>query len=491
MKNMIRNARTLTGLAAGLALTAACGGPRIDRTGWECWEEVACAEGYFCNAEHLCEQELIEDIPGVDPVALQAFNEGVRAMNATPTDYEAALAAFERARTQDPDFWEAYENEGLALMDLGRYREAAEIFEAEAAIIEDLVSRDWPVEPRMEIYLNIGKARALAGDANGASEAFGRMLELDPENVEARANLAALNVESNPDSARQFVQELLVLSQNDVGALSVLALIAKDAGDLTLAEYLWEKALQEIDSATAMLEVSCPQWGEGGDVEGADTDAADPEAAQVVSAEEAWCAQYQDLSPEQIALRRSYNERRGERMTKTLSDIQNELGIVAWSGDEDDQAESLFRSAVNNNPSNSAARVNLGTVYLEYASWDAACTQFGEALALRPRNRAALIGHAACATGSGDVEVGFERYEHAHSEYPEDQFITTTLGDIAFQSLGDYPLALEWYGRTLAMDGTNIDNCNQDEEVCQKARSIRDVMRQQEQIRQQQEAQEE
>lgn len=468
-------------LAACVALLAACGGPRVDRSGWECWEDEPCAEGDFCNASHMCEQEMIADIPGVDPIALGSFNDGIRAMNATPRDYVGALAAFERAVEQDPDFWEAYENQGLILLDLGRYRDAAAVFEREAEVVEDLVSRDWPVEPRLEIYLNIGKARALAGDANGASEAFGRMLQIDPENAEARANLAALNVQTgNPDSARQFIQELLILSQNDVGALSVLASIAKDSGDVQLAEYLWEKCLQEIDAATAMLEVECPRWADAAGVVG---------DGEEVTAEEEYCAQYEDLTDEQVSLRRAYNQRRGDRMIKLLSDIQNELGIVAWNEDDDDAAESFFRQAVDNNPSNAAARMNLGTVYLEYASWDAACQQFAETLALRPRERDALIGHAACAYGAGDIETGFARYELAHEEYSSDPFITTTLGDLAFQDLGDYELALEWYGRTLAMRGTNIDTCDQADEVCQKMRSIRDVMRQQRELQQQLEQQ--
>ena len=462
----------------GLML-GACGGPRIDRTGWECWEEVPCAEGYFCNADHLCEQELIADIPGVDPIALGEFNNGVRAMNSSPTDYQAALASFQAAVDQDPDFWEAYENLGLVQMDLGMYSEAAATFRAEAEVIDDLVGRDWPVEPRMEIYLNIGKALALAGNRDGAAEAFGQMLALDPENAEARANLAALNVQTNnPDAARLFIQELLVLSQNDVGALSVLALIAKESGDMQMAEYLWEKCLQEIDSATAMLEVDCDPYLAGeGDVE---------------SAEMGWCSQYQDMDAETRALREAYNTRRGERMTKMLSDIQNELGIVAWGEDDDDVAERFFRQSVTNNPSNSAARVNLGTIYLEYASWERACTEFAEALALRPRNREALVGFAACAHGSGDVEMALARYEAAQSEYSSDQFITRKLAQITFQDLGDYETGLEWYDRLLGLQGTNRETCDPStNEDCGIARSIVNVMEQQRQMQNQQQSGEE
>ena len=32
---------------------AACGGPQIDRTGWECWEEMPCEAGFLCSETHL------------------------------------------------------------------------------------------------------------------------------------------------------------------------------------------------------------------------------------------------------------------------------------------------------------------------------------------------------------------------------------------------------------------------------------------------------
>ena len=61
------------------------------------------------------------------------------------------------------------------------------------------------------------------------------------------------------------------------------------------------------------------------------------------------------------------------------------------------------------------------------------------------------------------------------------------MGDIAFQDLSDYDLALQWFGRTLAMRGVNIDSCDQaNDAICQKARSIRDVQRQQREMQQQQ-----
>ena len=302
----------------------------------------------------------------------------------------------------DEDFWEAYENVGLLQMDLGLFREAAATFEAEEAKVRELMDRDWPVEFRMEIFLNIGKAWALAGNQQRASDAFNRMLEFDESNAEARANLAALNVANgNYDAAQTFIGELLQMTQNDVGALNVLALIYKEQGDLQMAEYLWEKALGEIDNAVSRLD--------------------DEE-------------QFEGLSEDEVEALRRYNESRAARMVKIQGDIENELGLVAFAEGNVDLAESLFTASLMNNSTNAAARTNLGTIYLQYAFWDVACVQFAEALALRPRDRSAMVGYAACSRGMGEIDTSYEAYENAFAAHGGDDFITSQLIDISFET---------------------------------------------------------
>lgn len=423
-----------------LGALAACGGPQIDRTGWECWEEMPCQEGFLCTEAHLCVPE-IQDIPGVQPLALAAFNEGIVSMNASPPQYEAALASFERAIELDEDFWEAYENVGLLQMDLGMYREAAETFEAEEAKVRELIEREWPVEFRMEIFLNIGKAWALAGNQQRASEAFNRMLEFDEQNAEARANLAALNVANgNYDAAQTFIGELLQMTQNDVGALNVLALIYKEQGDLQMAEYLWEKALGEIDNAVGRLDDE---------------------------------QQFEGLNAEEIDALRRYNESRAERMVKIQGDIENELGLVAFSDGNVDLAESLFTASLMNNPTNAAARTNLGTIYLQYAFWDVACVQFGEALALRPRDRSAMVGFAACTRGLGEIDASYDAYESAFNAHSGDDFITSQLIDISFREYNDYDRTEQWCSENLGQRGLTLSTCNRSEDqICALCGSI-------------------
>ena len=251
------------------------------------------------NDEEVVIIEEPPDIPGVQPRAVQAFVDGIRAMESQPVDYEEALAQFSTAVEVDENFWEAYENIGLIQLDLARYDEAIAAFENEMAVVEDLVNREWPVDPRPEIWLNIGKAYALAGRFQDAAGAFQQLLELDPENVEARANLAALNVQQgNTTQARDYISDLLEMSQNDVGALNVLARIYQLEGDDRMAAYLWEKCVGVVATTRESLEDE---------------------------------SQYEDLTEDEQFRLRLYNEGRIRRLTRVLSDVQNELGIQAWA----------------------------------------------------------------------------------------------------------------------------------------------------------------
>lgn len=389
---------------------------------------VACGGGQ-ATEEEVAVVEIVElDIPGVNPAALSAYYDGVRAMNETPTNYEAALGFFEAAISADPDFWEALENVGLLQMDLGQYGDAVRTFEREIALIDELVARGWPVSVRPELQLSLGKSLALAGRTNDAALAFNRMLEVDPQNVEARANLAALNYQAgNYPVARQYCSDLLEVSRNDPGALGVLALIAKVEGDMQLARFLWEKTLTEIDATMTALR--------------------DEE-------------QYADLTDEESARLRAYNAHRIDRLEVALGDVHTELGLVAVAAGNLDQAELLFRLASESNPSNEAARLNLGAVYLDFANFDEACTQFSEALALRPASETGLVGFASCTYGLGDIEGAYAAFQGAFRFHDDNAYVASRLGFIAWQDLNDLSAATDWLTRSMTLNGISVQGCD-------------------------------
>lgn len=400
---------------------------------------AACTGGQRVEEEVIVETVVELDIPGVAPAALDAYYDGVRAMNETPRNYEAALGFFEAAVAADPDFWEAYENIGLLQMDLGRPADAIRTFEREMTLIDELIARSWPVDARPELQLSYGKALALAGRTNEAALAFNALLETDPGNVEALANLASLNYDAgNYDVARQFAGQLLEISRNDPGALSVLALVAKAEGDMQMARFLWEKTVVEIDSATRALEA---------------------ENTAITEAIDAGNG-FDGLSVEDSERRRVRNTHRIDRLRVALGDVQNELGLVAASEGNFDQAELLFRLATQNNTSNEAAYLNLGAVYLDFANFADACTAFGEALALRPADEAGLIGFGACLYGQGDVDGAYAAFQNAARFHDDNEYVASRLGFIAWQDLNDLAAATEWFTRSLNLMGMDPASCD-------------------------------
>ena len=407
------------------------------------------------------EEEMIEEIVGVVPAAMGAFNRGVRALRRAPSDYDAAVREFQSAIALDPNFWEAYENLGLVFLDLGRFDEAVATFEQQSVVMAELRERQWPVERRPEIFLNLGKAHALAGRVDAAAEAFRAILRIAEEEgedavsasamAEARANMAALFAMTGDHAgAERMIAELLVATQDDVGALNVLASLYKERGDLQMARYLWEKTDDLIVFRVERLQQD---------------------------------DQYEGMNEETAARVRDLNEQRVARLEMVRSDLLNELGLVAFQEGAHQRAARLFQRSLDLNPRNFAARMNLAAVLLEYAAFEGACEEFAEVLALRPREERALLGFATCAYGMGDIDDAYARFERLVSLYPNNTFGIARLGDIAFQERNDLDTAERWYTRHLELRGLSRQSCEpRGDRICAAVQGIQQMRQMQQQM---------
>jgi tetratricopeptide (TPR) repeat protein len=211
---------------------------------------------------------------------------------------------------------------------------------------------------------------------------------------------------------------------------------------MQLATYLWEKCLGEIDTTRARYLDE---------------------------------AQYEGLSEDEATRAREVNAHRVDRLEKLLSDVQNELAIAAWNDGSADRAQSLFLSAVSNNPSNALARVNLGVIYLDYANFADACAQFAEGLALRPRNEEALVGMGACTYGLNDIDGAYAAFERAQAQYPTNDFVLRRLGEIAYQDRNDIPAAIGWYTELLNERDMAEATCPDTDRDCSTLRALRQM----------------
>jgi pentatricopeptide repeat protein len=96
-----------------------------------------------------------------------------------------AVAEYERALAANPRHAKSHNNLALALVELGRLEEAASHFQASLEI-----------EPRAEIYSDLGFAMARMGKPREAFAAYRKALELDPSCASAHFNLAVAFVQA-------------------------------------------------------------------------------------------------------------------------------------------------------------------------------------------------------------------------------------------------------------------------------------------------------
>jgi Tfp pilus assembly protein PilF len=96
-----------------------------------------------------------------------------------------AVAEYERAVAEDPRHAKAHNNLALALVELGRLKEAASHFQTSLDL-----------EPRAEIYSDLGFTKARLGKPEEARAAYDKALEMDPSCASAHFNLAVAFVQA-------------------------------------------------------------------------------------------------------------------------------------------------------------------------------------------------------------------------------------------------------------------------------------------------------
>jgi tetratricopeptide (TPR) repeat protein len=151
--------------------------------------------------------------------ALQSNNRGVVLYYRGALD--AAVEAFQKAVTLEPDYAEAHNNLGLALSKLGRAQEAVEAFQ-----------RALKLDPRMgEAYNNLGFLFHTAAQFERAVEMFGRAVETSADSSVAYTNLGnSFYRLKQPEKAVAAWRRALELDPMNENARRGLRMFEQDAG---------------------------------------------------------------------------------------------------------------------------------------------------------------------------------------------------------------------------------------------------------------------
>jgi cellulose synthase operon protein C len=175
-----------------------------------------------------------------------------------PNLFQDALRAFDEAASADPGWHEPRVRAGTLFLSKYSSPEAKAEYEAVLA-----------VNPRHPDAL-LGMARALEFDnAAGAGDYLGRVLEVDPSHVEARALLARQHLSrGDRDEARAEIDRALEANPNALPALTALAAFHLISGDEAAFERTRARVLEinprhaEMDRALADLAVQTRRYTE-------------------------------------------------------------------------------------------------------------------------------------------------------------------------------------------------------------------------------------
>ena len=191
-------------------------------------DEVDCEEIEFFNEEDLMpvddERVGSEGDQNAATWVLQGISKGEQ------SDFDGAIADFDRAIEMDPDYALAYLNRGNAKSFKG---------DQEAAIID--FDRAIDLDPgNSEAYYNRGIARRMRGDHDGAIADYDRTIELDPNHVSAYNNRGtAKGANGDYVGAIADFDRAIELDPNNASAYSNrgMAKSHMDDHDGTIADY--------------------------------------------------------------------------------------------------------------------------------------------------------------------------------------------------------------------------------------------------------------
>jgi len=331
-------------------------------------------------------------------------------------DCDEAASAFRRVADDNPTMLIARHNEAAVYMECGRSNDAARIS-------DDLARKNYA-----PALANLGYAAARSGQSAEAESYFTRSIAADPQvaSISARINLAQIlrDRARRADGAQkqQLVKDalthlraVLALDGNSLQAYATMCFLYFDLKLPDAAILIGTQAIKRAEEiATGKFE--------------------DESVAQTVDREKEARAAKGKKSKKDIqaddgpkAAKESTAHGTGwtPEMKKHIAVVHNTLGLVSLNKKSYKDAIPSFKKAVELDPEQFEARLNLAAVSLRFRDYPTAEDQFKAVVAAQPRNYEAVIG-------LGVAQRGGRKFEEAEQSYLAAQKIDPSRADSYF-----------------------------------------------------------
>lgn len=269
------------------------------------------------------------------------------------------------------------------------------------------------------------------GDLDEAARRYERALELVPGVRPAMVRLAEVYLaQGRPREAEALLTRVLSSDPSAAAAMAV-------AGELALSEKRWRAAIElfesalELESGANRLYYPLAQAYRGlGEV---------------------------DRARELLARRGTVGIKPADPLIDSLPKLTTGArvhvlrGRAAFDAGRFAEAEAEFRAAVEADPRNIAARVNLGAAANARGDTEAAIEVFREVVELAPGNSTAWFNLGSLHESRGEREAAADAFREAVLYEPGDAEIRQRFGDALF-ALGRLEQALEQYRRAVELE---------------------------------------
>ncbi len=288
----------------------------------------------------------------------------------TRADLDDAAASLKQALSLEPDRLDAKLNLGVAMHLQGDLSGARTQYEG--------VLASHPGEERAWLYL--GDVKAKQGDMSGAAATYREGLQQLPESMPLHvALIGVLRNQGRPNEAITAAKTALAVNSNAIDVYNNFGLAYMDLGNLTLARFIFQKALQSVPNADDNAYIHC-NLGWVAYLDG-DVYLATQELQRAVELDP-------ELVPALVYLSRIYMDDKNFADTISLletaasltpdnADVQITLGVAYRGVGRLDEAEKAYRKALALDPGNPAPHFNLGVLLGDYRKdYDAAIAEF-------------------------------------------------------------------------------------------------------------------
>lgn len=328
--------------------------------------------------------------------------------------------------------------------------QAAARGERDYARIESLLNDALAVFPDLaEAWFNIGVIREEQGDRAGAVAAYQRAGEVDATFARGMANLAYMMLmEGDVSGATTLLNECIARKETEPGCNVNLALLIKDGQAPPPAG--------SRDAASAAIERL--RFALGGEARNA--------------------AAYANIA-------RIYSEQGRLELARLVCEnailqginepvLHNRLGLIALEQDDVLTAYREFRRAVELDPSDVDANLNMGAMALAFRDYDTALAALGQVLELSPDNVDVRLSYGAALRGVEQYDAAEAEYQRVLAQSPSHAGAIYNLAVLAQEARGDYAAACTRYAEYLRLPGAS--GLDRFDEVSRRLSNLRELV---------------